>query len=261
MQGTGRHKRSSAPTFWPALMSPPGGGGQQPSFSVEVGRVKTFFSSEPPGAGDDRAQYFAEVSWLAAPMLPARSRGDGEQPFYPRCSRSGLPVVFTDHYRQHASAADGFLTPVQPLQMVLPLSCFLAPLDEHHDVPAGLRAPADDHVDCPIDGRQLELYGCNGRRGHVPGAANDPAVIQSWQQLLTRRRDRAGKRARAPPVRPGRRVAQRTVAGRRHDPSSSESGSGSDSGSDSDADEQARLATPLLSTVIVPYFSLYAQFL
>lgn len=226
--------------------------------------MNAFFSSEPPGAREEKPQYFADVSWLAAPILPARGRSNCEQPFYPRCQRSGLPVVFTDRYRQHASAADGFLTPVQPLQMVLPLTCFLAPLDEHHDVPAGLQAPADDRINPPVDGSQLELYGCGGRHGHVPGGANDPAVIQSWQQMLTQRRSSAGKRGRGPAGRPGRRVAQRTAAGRRPERSCSESDneSGRESGSDNEEEEQqARLATPLLSTVIVPHCSLYKQFL
>ena len=73
-------------------------GGSQGAFTVE------FFSSEVPGSYINKPlQCFANVHWLAAPMASRLASGR----LYPRCIRSGIPVVYTEHYRTHASVADG----------------------------------------------------------------------------------------------------------------------------------------------------------
>ena len=225
----------------------------QAGFTLEVARVQTFFSSEPPGAdAEEKLQYFAEVAWLSAPIMPAAARqrhASGQQEYYPRCARSGLPIVFTNHYRTHGSVADGFITAVWPLVAMMPVACFLAPLDELHDVPGDLLAPSDDCVEPPVNPNGLLKYGCDGRDGYVPGAAGDPYVRESWGVRLAQRQ--ASKRRR----RGGGRPAARERQGNSDDGETS-----SDSGSEGEAGGNS-LATPLLSTVIIPYRKLYLNFL
>ena len=216
-------------------------GGAQGAFTVEVVRVASFFSCEVPGSYiDEPPQYFANVHWLAAPMA---SRNDASGRLYPRCTRSGIPIVYTEHYRTHASVGDGFLVSIWPLQAMLPEPVSLVPLDEYHDVPRGLCSRGTGRTDKAVPQQLLEKYGCGGSKGFVPGAAGDPAVqVRFGVRLAQQQRATTGAHAQRGR---GRGAGGSRSAGR--------------GGHNADASD-GMIRTPLLSAVLVPFRKLYDHF-